>query len=358
MNILKTMINSCITLVLICIICLMTNCSRQARSNRITGTKDRVIRVIDGSTIELQRGLKVKLIGIKSSDLAEDWLNREVKEKNVILTADSKDRKQSYRSSLETVHAYVKIQGDNRGSVNGMLLRMHKADLDYNYCNDSLTAFTHVEQRPELTDTELYSHLRPASFLILGAKGDQRWSGTGFYISSDGLALTNNHVLPPSADVIRIYYYDSDGQVDRSNYRSISRILDSWNIGVFDVTLFKVQLEEGERVAYLPMAREQEHQGAKLSKLGNPGNETCNYQTGNLSRYNNDSGSLVHSCPSNPGDSGGPVVNARGEVVGINQSVHMSSQGENATQLQGIANAVDITLLIDYLDKKGIEYGQ
>ena len=332
------------------------------KSQKITGTEGKVVKIINGKTIELQKGLQVSLIGVKDSIAAKEWLDSEVKDKNVLLIADSKDKKQTYVSNSDKVRAYVRIKG-KKMSINGQLLLKRKASLDQGYCKDSNEIFKKhiINPIPDIkTDPELFAFLKPATFLIVAQKGDKNWMGTGFYINNNGLALTNNHVLPLDVDAVRIYYYNQNGHIDKTNFRDVSRILTSWKSdnGKFDVTLFKVRLEEGEKACYLPLIPKQEQQGVKLAKLGNPNGEACNFQTGNLSQYYNDYGYFVHSCPTNHGDSGGPVVNQRGQVVGINQSIDLTDVYGSIDQIHGVAYAVDVTLLRQYMDQEGIEYGR
>lgn len=344
----------------LCLVAILYSCgSGKQKPKKINGISDTCVKVVDGKTLELQNGLKVQLLGIKEGNLSKDWLQQEVVGKKVTIITDSKDTKQTFTNYHTTVRGYVLVEGDRRGSVNGLLLRTRKAELDQTKCKDSLDLFKRVEiLHPNLNETELFAHLRPATFLIAATDGGRTWTGTGFFINDNGLALTNNHVLPEDVTEACIYYYQPDGHIDANNYRTISRIISSWNHGNFDVTIFKVNIDADEKVAYLPLIEHQETLGAKLYKLGNPEGNTCNFQSGNLSQYHNDYGYLTHSCPSNHGDSGGPVVNQRGEVVGINQSIDLNDSFNHVSQTHGVANAVDVTLIASYLKQKGIEYGR
>lgn len=71
---------------------------------------------------------------------------------------------------------------------------------------------------------------------------------------------------------------------------------------------------------------------------------------------------FTHSISSNHGDSGGPVANFYGEVVGINQSIEfnesLTKMSGSLQKAEGIAYAVDAMLIRELLDYNGIKYGK
>lgn len=332
-----------------------------SKEQKITGTTGKVVEVIDGSHIRLQNGLTVELIGIDPSALGEKYMNSFVKGKTVRLVADKQDIKQTYKSKSSTVRAYVRVDG-MLGSLNGKLLKEGWADgLNLSFLQDSATAYSQYwkndEQRVLLNDAELQYKIKPATFLV----GTESGYGTGFYISSTGIALTNNHVLNDNDTERYIVPFGEDGSLDVKRSKTVGKILYTYHKDKIDFTIFQVNLDRDEKVSYLKLSEKHLNDGERIAKLGCPAGTYCNFQTGNLSNYN-EGYYFTHSIASNHGDSGGPVVDFYGDVVGINQSIEfneaLSEMSGSLQKAEGIAYAVDISLVKSVLDNIGIQYGK
>ena len=61
--------------------------------------------------------------------------------------------------------------------------------------------------------------------------------------------------------------------------------------------------------------------------IGNPLENVDSYTSGSVSNY--DEFIIVTDAAINPGNSGGPLINANGEVIGINTAKEMSSDVDN-----------------------------
>ncbi len=328
---------------------------------KVDGIQSKVQKVIDGNTVELKNGLTVEILGIKPSEHTKNYLEKFAKGETVTVIADSKQNKQrSHIKSYKTkVRAYIKLKGD-RFCLSGKMLLNHTAKLSLTGYADSLEHFKVYAEGPEpirqMTSSELREYMRPATFLIVTADGS---NGTGFFINDNGLALTNNHVLDGSQEA-RIYFFKDNGEADEVNYREINRYLLTSKDEKIDFTVFLVQLDNDEKVRYMPLIKQHEKEGEQIAKLGCPVGLTCDFKTGVLSNYHE--GYLSHSCPSNNGDSGGPIVNMKGQVVGINQSIkfneYLSKMTGSYQKAEGIAYAVDAVLIRNVLEKYEIEYGR
>lgn len=341
----------------------LTSCggsSRKGKSNgsiKVDGIQSKVQKVIDGNTIELKNGLHVELLGIKPSEHTKNYLEKQVVGENVTVIADSR-QKQYIKSYKTKVKAYVKVKGD-KYCISGKLLLNKTAELRQTSVKDSLQAFIeHASKKDRriMTQSELLIYMKPATFEIIRADGGR---GTGFFINDNGLALTNNHVLDGSQEAI-ICFFGEDGTLDETNYRKINRALLTSDGSKIDFTVFLVQLDNGEKVRYMPLVEDHIKDGEAIAKIGCPVGTVCNFQTGTLSNYNE--GYFTHSISSNHGDSGGPIVNFRGEVVGINQSIEFNSAFSQMTgsvqKAEGIAYGVDAVLIRRVLDENNIEYGR
>ncbi|MBR1786971.1 MAG: trypsin-like peptidase domain-containing protein [Paludibacteraceae bacterium] len=319
---------------------------------QVNGMQSTVRGVLSGNQVELQNGTKVVLLGIKPSENAKKYLEQHVKGKNVKIIADSK-QPQTINSYLTTIYAYIRVEGE-KGSVQRKLLLTRQTTPNPNQLCDSTHAFAdacRAKQHPLLSYSELRTTMLPATFLI-STEGS---IGTGFFINNNGLALTNNHVWDGAKPAV-IYRLTSNGDINTDNYRQISRVITTCKSGNVDYTIFIVQLDNGEKTSYLPLAEQKTTLGEQVAKLGCAMGEAANYNVGVLSKYD-DEGFITHSINTNSGDSGSPVCNMRGEVVGIHVASRQNPE-RNGELARGLSYATDALLIKRVLDNLGIEYGR
>jgi serine protease Do len=139
--------------------------------------------------------------------------------------------------------------------------------------------------------------------------------GSGVIISPDGYIVTNNHVV--------------DGAVDIRVTMSDRRILPAKLIGTDPLTDLAVIQIEGKNLPSVPMGDSKELlPGQTVLAFGNPFGFRFTVTRGIISAlnrpnpYSDDArkpGQFIQTDAAiNPGNSGGPLVNAHGEVIGIN----------------------------------------
>lgn len=333
-------------------------CGGNGKSGKIKvdGIQSKVQKILSGNEIELKNGLTVEILGIKPTEHTKDYLEKQVKGEIVTVIADSR-QKQFIKTYRTKVKAYVKLKGE-KYCISGKLLLNGTADLRQTAVRDSLEHFRtyqiHIGQRQPMSQTELQTYMKPATFMIYC---DNENLGTGFFINDNGLALTNNHVYDGSQNAI-ICFFGDDGKLDATNYRKINRVLYTVRTGEkdrIDFTVFQVQLDNGEKVRYMPLIKQHARDGEEIAKIGCPlGTSLCDFQPGTLSHYNE--GYFTHNIPTNHGDSGGPIVNFKGEVIGVNQSIDFNEVIRE--QAKGIAYGVDAVLIRQVLDEYNIQYGR
>ena len=133
--------------------------------------------------------------------------------------------------------------------------------------------------------------------------------GTGFIISDEGYLVTNAHVLVGGRKVNAITY----------NQETLSAELIGYN-GELDVALLKIS---GNYNA-LKLANSDDVQiGEKVIAIGNPLGLQFSVSEGIVSAVNRpgltDIKAYIQTDAAlNPGNSGGPLINKQGEVIGIN----------------------------------------
>lgn len=331
----------------------------------IDDVEETVTAVTRGNQIKLASGLTVDLLGVSDTQQAREFLESEVKGKTVNLTADSKDATPYYfKPEEETVRAYVRVKADcTYRCLNGYLLRQHLTKLNQDYCNDSLDVYKSYAnanaaaedgKKPASLDTdngtllskvELNKVMGRASMLLVV---DGRSIGTGFFINSDGFALTNVHVISgisdPQGQNIQVYIANEDGSITGERNRYFGRIVggDPDN----DWVLFTVKLDPNEKVPYLNLAKQRPDTGTDVATFGHTLGQVGTFTTGEVSGQR---GNLLQiSAPIDQGNSGGPVCDFYGRVVGIAQSIKVDN-GQKA--VSNIGFAVDIQLVREQLDK-------
>jgi len=129
--------------------------------------------------------------------------------------------------------------------------------------------------------------------------------GTGFVISPKGLVLTNRHIVEDQTEVMATF----DGSKEMYQLRVIY-------LGSDETDLCLLRIESANRFDYIPMADELPTLGDEVITIGNPRGIGLSVSKGVISRIGDD-GDLQLNIQLNPGNSGGPVVNQQGELIGV-----------------------------------------
>jgi serine protease Do len=147
--------------------------------------------------------------------------------------------------------------------------------------------------------------------------------GTGFIIETDGLILTNFHVIE-NAD--NVYVHLPDDQTKTFEAKVIGGDKRT------DVAIIKIKA--GRALPALPLGdSDKVDQGEWVSAFGNPIGLEFTQTKGIISAKGrriqelNSVPFLQTDASINPGNSGGPLVNICGEAIGINSAVAQAAQG-------------------------------
>ncbi len=156
---------------------------------------------------------------------------------------------------------------------------------------------------------------------LLKGNQSQNSIGSGFYVSDDGLVITNYHVVSSYALEPEIYemgFVDSKGEKGSLTLLAVDVL--------HDLALLQLKGSKLPRLNFLPGRAAR---GEKLFSFGNPNDlgmvivEGVNNGLREHSFYD----SIHFTGAINPGMSGGPVVNQAGELVGINVATMGESRG-------------------------------
>lgn len=155
-----------------------------------------------------------------------------------------------------------------------------------------------------------------------------RGLGSGFFISSDGYILTNHHVIE-GADGILVTLSDGrefEAELVGSDQRT-------------DVALVKIDIKNAPALSI--GNTKSLKKGEWVLAFGSPFGLEATVTAGIISAIGRDTGDYLPFIQTdvavNPGNSGGPLVNLKGEVVGINSQIVSRSGG-----FMGISLAIPI----------------
>jgi serine protease Do len=168
--------------------------------------------------------------------------------------------------------------------------------------------------------------------------------GSGFFISADGYAVTNNHVVE-GADKVEVT--TDDGKTYKAKV-----------IGTdprTDLALIKV--EGGSNFPYAKLSDGKPRIGDWVLAVGNPFGLGGTVTSGIVSAMGRDIGNgpyddfIQIDAPVNKGNSGGPAFNTAGEVVGVNTAIYSPSGGSIGIAFSIPANTVKA--VVEQLKDKG-----
>ena len=210
--------------------------------------------------------------------------------------------------------------------------------VDFTYAAEqTVHAVVHVRTRSKNEST----YLNPLEFFF--GNGDYRQSqpimgfGSGVIISTDGFIVTNNHVIK-DADEISVKLND--------NHEYTAKLIAS--DPSTDIALLKIDAKD---LPFIPFGNSDDLRlGEWVLAVGNPFNLTSTVTAGivsakarNLNILNDNykiEAFIQTDAALNPGNSGGALVNVKGELVGINTAIISPTGGYS-----GNSFAVPVTIV-------------
>jgi len=158
---------------------------------------------------------------------------------------------------------------------------------------------------------ELVRRIKPSAVAIetFDAKGGTLSRGSGFFISSDRI-ITNRHVIEKSS---RVEIHLIDGK--KFTARGVLAI-----DGEGDLALLQVDAVPPASAVPLPLVRSAPQEGESIVVVGNPFGLEGSVSNGIVSAVREipGYGKIIQiTAPISPGSSGSPVVNMRGQVIGV-----------------------------------------
>jgi S1-C subfamily serine protease len=250
------------------------------------------------------------IIALVISGFSGAWLESRVNSGGIVTTASLSGQKQIVTSNGELISQIAKTVGPSVVSVN--------VNITSNQSSSSSSGFG------------LFGFSQPE---------EEQAAGTGIIISSSGIIMTNRHVVPVGTTSVSITLSDGTELKDVS---VIGRTSESDSL---DVAFLKVNNTDGHKLIPAVLGNSAQVQvGDSVVAIGNALGQYQNTITsGIISGYGRDvqagdsSGSSSDTenledlfqtdAAINEGNSGGPLVNLNGQVIGMNTAT--ASSGEN-----------------------------
>ena len=145
--------------------------------------------------------------------------------------------------------------------------------------------------------------------------------GSGFIVNPDGLIVTNRHVIEGA---YAIFVSLSDGTYVPA--KLVGKLLN------FDIALIKVDVGRPLPVAKIGDSSKLKI-GDRVVAIGNPLGFASSASSGIISQFHRDVGlsgydDLIQTDATiNQGNSGGPLYNMAGEVIGVNEAIYTRNKG-------------------------------
>ncbi len=178
----------------------------------------------------------------------------------------------------------------------------------------------------DLPLSQVVTQALPSVVLLFNSRTDGKTVfGAGLLLGPNGLVLTNLHVVGDSKGLGAILYRPDlisytpmDGGLDRFLFENQRHVIAAQIVRsdpTMDLAL--VRIEADTRGFPTPkFAKDLPRRGDPVLALGHPQETVWSFTSGVVSALHH--GAIQHDAAINPGSSGGPLLNARGEVIGIN----------------------------------------
>lgn len=194
--------------------------------------------------------------------------------------------------------------------------------------------------REEHSIISLYKKINPAIVCIDAQIRSGSSCGTGCIIDKTGVILTSAHVIEDGKNIIITLF-------DGKSYEA--KVIKKFGEKQ-DIILLKINANKNLKTVKLGDSEKIEV-GQKVLAIGNPFGFSGTLTRGIISRIDYSANRIQTDAAINPGSSGGPLLNQKGEIIGINQAIF---NPDNNISNIGIGFAIPINSVKEYLSDKDI----
>lgn len=208
---------------------------------------------------------------------------------------------------------------------------------------------------PSVVSIDVKSQSTATDFFGFSQSTQQESAGTGFIISASGLVVTNRHVVPTGSTSVSVTLADGTtfdnvqvvGRTAGSSTQDIAflKISDLKGKTLTPVTLGdSSKMNVGDRVIAIGNALGQFQNTVTSGILSGFGRDVTAGDQSGLTASENLTDLFQTDAAINEGNSGGPLVNINGEVIGVNTAIASNAQNIGFAQpindLKGLIDSV------------------
>lgn len=195
---------------------------------------------------------------------------------------------------------------------------------------------TQQQQRQRLDGATLFDRYNTAVFMVFTSDGYRTYQGSGFFISPDGLAVSNYHIFKDTS-----IGGESIKLPGSNNVYKVAEVLKRNDEE--DFILFRVNVLANTN--YIPIASSKPRVGEKVYAIGSPRGLENTFSSGEVSQWR-DQNLMQISALIDHGSSGGALINEYGEVIGITSGTFVDGSQANLNY------AWSIDIIKPFIDRK------
>ncbi|MDG0964804.1 MAG: trypsin-like peptidase domain-containing protein [Opitutales bacterium] len=265
---------------------------------------------------------------------------------------------------------YIQVELQNGSSISGELIKENAdywiIDLGFDLikipereCLKVTRNLSEENQQVSGTEANLYQQSPRASVLPLGTLVERLGEsvvmirtpvglGSGFIVHPDGYVVTNDHVVAGERIISITQFRKGKNELIKENYDNVRIVATGGNI---DLALLKIEGQSGRKTfPTVPLGNSNDlKQGERVFAIGSPLGLERSVSEGIVSLRNRIIQSRLHvqtTAEISPGNSGGPLFNYRGQVVGVNNMKVVSSGAE------GLGFSIPVRQLKTFLENR------
>lgn len=225
----------------------------------------------------------------------------------------------------------------------------------------------HLAHATDLTHEQLYAATAPGVVFVYGSSGKKGMVGSGSIVRSDGLVLTNAHVVleqetgsPHDHLWVALKPDRVTGNFDEDLKQRFPAEVQAFNQDL-DLALLKVK-KPLPAVTVLPLGdSEQVNIGAEVVAIGHPEQGGLwTLTTGVISAFRANYGEVPGKhmfqteASMNRGNSGGPLLNKEGRQVGVNSAI--ARRGKDGLTITDVNFSLQSNVALGWMAEEGITF--